>query len=179
MGKKLANSKGVYPAMAGQKAKSKKQRGNGQEELIKLEKKNQQLEEQLKRALADYQNLVKDVERQKLNMAEQVKGELFLGLIDIFTDLKIAVDNIDKVDENNPWLQGILNLLQQYKDLLARYNVEEITFKKGDKFDYNQAQAIGVVEGKDDGIVASMAEPGYRIGDRVLKPAGVIVYKKQ
>lgn len=126
------------------------------------------LEQRLKRALADYQNLERRVaeEKQMLGtMYTQIVIEKFLPVLD-------NLENAQKHLKD----KGIEMVLKQFKDVLIREGVEEIG-AEGETFDPQNHEAIETVEGEKEGTVAKVISKGYKIENRVVRPAKVVVTK--
>jgi len=134
--------------------------------LAQLEKKVVQLEENWKRALADYANLEKRVERQKQDLAFFLKGELLLNFLKVFEDLK----RCQKALKN----EGVDLILEKFERTLTNCGVKEIE-AKGKIFDPESMEAVEKVKDGKKGRVSQVFESGYLLDDQVLKPAKVVV----
>lgn len=146
--------------------------------ISQLEDKVNDLNNKLLMTLADYQNLVKSVERQKEQLVSIVKKDVFADLIELFTDLYVSIDALDDKAKDNPYIRGVLQIIEKYKNLLKKHGVDEISFKEGDAIDPNYMQVIAYEPSdKLDNKVFKVVEPGYKIGDYVLRPARVIAFK--
>ncbi len=165
----------------------KKQHDDQVKPVAELEIQVSQLSEQvsdldtkLRTALADYQNIRKELEKQQDLRESMLKKHVFSDLIDIFTDLAFAVDQLPESLKTDNHVQGVLNIMMKYKDLLRNHGVTELSFQEGDAYDPKYAEVLGVLSHPEmDGKVAQMVQPGYRIGDVLIKPARVMIYKKQ
>lgn len=127
------------------------------------------LEDQLKRALADYHNLERRVEEEKKLLSDlytAIAVEKFLPILD---NLETAQNHIQD--------GGLAMVITQFKDVLAKEGVEEIA-AVGQDFDPKLHEAIEAVEGKDEGKVVKVLSKGYKINGKVLRPAKVAVSKK-
>ena len=60
---------------------------------------------------------------------------------------------------------------------LENFSIVKIDIKIGDKFDYNLHQAVSMVkdENSEKGVIISILSNGYKIAERILKPAMVVV----
>jgi molecular chaperone GrpE len=120
------------------------------------------------RALADLENYRKrsaqEVERR---VAERVE-RLLLDWIE-------AVDSVDRALEMQP-SDGLRSVLEQMEAILARQGVERVG-ATGERFDPELHEAISVQETDEapDRTVLDVARSGYRQGERVLRPAQVVV----
>ncbi|OGD86334.1 nucleotide exchange factor GrpE [Candidatus Curtissbacteria bacterium RBG_16_39_7] len=69
-------------------------------------------------------------------------------------------------------------VVKQFKETLVSEGVSEIEIKDG-KFDPNFCEAVGVVQGKDEGKIAQVIEKGYQLNGKVIRVAKVKVFKKE
>jgi molecular chaperone GrpE len=127
-----------------------------------------QLEDRYKRALADLDNFrkrsVKETERR---VTEARDG--------VLRDWLDAVDSVERALETSED-EGLRALHDQLRGILDRHRVVRVG-KRGDPFDPEVHDAVAVTETDEapDGTVVEVARPGYRSGDRVLRPAHVVV----
>jgi molecular chaperone GrpE (heat shock protein) len=138
------------------------------------------LETKLKTALADYQNMRHEIETQQAMQQAMVKKRVFSDLIELFTDIFYAVEQLPTEIKDSSSLQGISLILAKYTDLLKNHGVTEITFAEGDDYDASKAEVLGVLTHNEyDLKVAQTIQPGYRIGEVMIKPARVMIYRKE
>ena len=138
------------------------------------------LDTKLRTALADYQNIRKELETQHGMREAMLKKHVFSDLIDIFTDLFFAVEQLPAELKQDTHVSGIVQIMSKYKDLLKSYGVTEIMFKEGDAYDSHVAEVLGVISHPEfDNKIAQMIQPGYTIGDVLIKLARVMMYKKE
>ena len=132
----------------------------------------------LLRAKAEVENIKKRSEKEVSNAYKFSTEGIFLDLIPIFESLDIAVSqdstntNIDNLVEGN-------KLLKNMFDSLLEKNSLEVINPVDQKFDPNLHQAIKTIknEKKDDNTVDEVLQKGYKLIDRVIKPALVVVIK--
>ncbi len=139
-------------------------------EKEKLEEEKQDLENRLKRALADYQNLNKTVALEKAEFAKYALEGFFLELLPVYENLKMSISTLNENDSNNPWVEGIKYVIKQFQEVFTRNGLEEIK-AVGEKFDYNCMEAV---EGKGE-IVLKEIRPGYKLKGKVIIPAKVVL----
>ena len=132
--------------------------------------KEENFEEKYKRALADYQNLLKRQAREKEEYVKYANEQLLQEFITIYDHLKMSLDHINREDRENPWVRGIEHVVKQFKDILGANGVEEIK-TKGEKFDHNTMEAVS---GKGE-RVKKQIKAGYRLKGKVIVPAKVIL----
>ncbi|HET8956624.1 MAG TPA: nucleotide exchange factor GrpE [Solirubrobacterales bacterium] len=125
-------------------------------------------DERYLRALADLENYRKrsaqEVERRVAEQAER-----------LLLDWVEAVDSVDRALEMQP-SDGLRSVLEQMEAILARQGVERVG-AAGDRFAPELHEAISVQESDEvpDRTVLDVARSGYRRGERVLRPAQVVV----
>ncbi|NMB56536.1 nucleotide exchange factor GrpE [Candidatus Beckwithbacteria bacterium] len=152
---------------------------NIQEDLEKLEKLDQENEEvtllkrelqeaQTKylRAIADYQNLEKRVAQEKQIWIKMANSDLLIRFLTIADDLDRAANFIKDA--------GLNMVRDNLTKLLAEFGVEEIQVL-GKKFDHEIMECVGKEECKDKRVVVKVESKGYKLYDKVIRPAKVIV----
>ena len=127
-----------------------------------------------KRAQADYQNLKKQSEMEKLDIRKYAAATVIEEMIPVFDNFALAIKHCPKELQENSWVQGILYIEQQWSQILSEQGVEVITPATGEEFDPNTQEAIETAE-EGDGKVAEVVQNGYQLHDRVIRPARVKV----
>lgn len=147
--------------------------------ITELESKVQDTETKLKSALADYQNMLREVDTQREFTSSLIKRAVFKDLIDLFTDLYFGLEQLPKELRENSYVVGLEGIIAKYRDLLKKHEITEIRFNDGDAYDPGKAEAVGIIpDAEKDGKVASTVQPGYSINDVLIKPARVMIFKK-
>ena len=128
-----------------------------------------QLKNQLARALADYDNLRKRIEREKQDFEKYANIKLALRLLPVLDVLKQAQGHL-----KDP---GIAITVSEFENALKEEGIEEIKVKAGDGFNPQFQEAIDTVSGGKKGTVAEGVLSGWKFADgRVIRPAKVKVY---
>jgi len=136
-----------------------------QNHIEELKKKNEELENHLKRTLADYQNLEKRTAEDRQELIKTASKGLILRLLPALDTLMIA-----KKHTND---QGLILSIKQLFDILEREGVKKIdTFKKN--FDPKYMECAQTVQG-EEGKVMEELKPGYLLNGNVLRAAQVTV----
>ena len=148
-----------------------------------LEAKVLELRDQLLRAVAEQENLRKRTEREK----EQTRR---FGIAGFARDLLSTADNLRRALESTPdsledaeeWVRNlVVGVEMTERDLLAALEKNGISRidPAGGKFDYNLHQAMFEItdSGQEAGTVVQVLQPGYVLGDRLLRAAMVGVAK--
>lgn len=140
------------------------------------EEKVAQLQDQLKRALADYANLQKRIQAER----EQIIRFGASALLTKFLAILDTLESAEKVvrTEGSPAVRKGLELaLDQFRKILKEEGVEEIRAET--HFDPQVHEAVEIVKGETDNKIVEVVAKGFRIGDRVLRPVRVKVAKKE
>lgn len=127
-------------------------------------------EAKYKRALADYQNLLKQTAKEKEEFVKYAVSDFLQDILPIYDHLKLSINGLKDEEQKSPWAIGVSHVLKQFKDLLSNRGVEEIQ-TKNQKFDYDTMEAI---DGEGD-FVDKEIMPGYKLNGRVIRPAKVTV----
>ncbi|MCL4354943.1 nucleotide exchange factor GrpE [Patescibacteria group bacterium] len=133
-----------------------------------LKQKYEELENLLKRTLADYQNLEKRVSEDREQWLKMANKQLLLRLLPALDSLMLA--------EKHTKDQGVALSVKAMIDALKAEGVEKIEVT-GKDFDPNLMECVQVVEGKEDGKVVEELKAGFALYGKVLRPAQVSVGK--
>lgn len=152
--------------------------------LAEAERLRDQYLELAQRTQAEFENYRKRMTGELAAAAERGKGELATGLISVVDNLERALEAIDVSPEaaldgaeaDGALAQGVVLTYRELRNALARAGVEGLN-PSGEKFDPTWHEAIQSIpaEGQESGVVVEVLQKGYRLGDRVLRPARVIV----
>jgi molecular chaperone GrpE len=132
------------------------------------------------RAKADYVNLQKSEQEKYKELKTHVTTSMIEDLLPVLDSFDMAMGNKEaweKVDAN--WRKGIEHIHQQFLRVLVDNNVTAIN-QSGVAFDPNMHESISIIETSDesqDHTVYSVTQSGYKIGDRVIRPARVNVFE--
>jgi molecular chaperone GrpE len=132
-------------------------------------------EDRYRRALADLDNLRKRTAREIERRVEENREALLREWLE-------AVDSVERaigMTPEGPVRDGLHSVLNQMELILARHGVKRIG-EPGEPFDPERHEAVGVDErgDVDDRTVVAVVRSGYIMGDRVLRPAQVIVSRR-
>jgi molecular chaperone GrpE len=137
----------------------------------------------LQRSRADYVNLKKEKDQVSDVVKQKTTERIILDMLPILDSFDMAMGNTDAwnaVDQN--WRVGVEYIYNQVKTALEDYSVSEIS-KTNVVFDPTIHEPMGTLETEDeklDDVIEKVIQKGYKIGDKILRPAKVIVwnYKK-
>ncbi len=148
--------------------------------IDKVEDEKLVVENQLKRALADYHNLLASSEKRQQISFFQMKKSLAEELMPSLDAMKLAIDsssNLNPDEEERAWLDGIVATFESISKALEGIGLKIYLPKVGDMFDASIHEALATVEGKVAGQITEVIQPGYRLDDTVIRDAKVVVSK--
>lgn len=140
------------------------------------------LNNKLLRALAENENLRKKNENDVKNANKYAISNFVSDLTTIIENFYLSIDNIPKEDvEKNKkiknFVDGIVMTKNELIKIFEKNDIKRIHPLK-EKFDHNLHQALSNIESdEDEGIIAQVIQSGYKIGERLIKPALVNVSK--
>ncbi|QUH21120.1 nucleotide exchange factor GrpE [Alkaliphilus sp. B6464] len=130
---------------------------------------------QFQRLQADFSNYKKRVEKEKGEIYLYANEKIASDLLNIIDNLERAIQSQTDIDEDNSLLEGINLVYKQLIDTLAKHGVEEIE-ALGKPFDMNLHYAVMQEETNGEAnCVIDILQKGYKVNDRVLRPAMVKV----
>lgn len=159
-------------------AKPEEKAGNPQEDPAKLlEKAQAELKKQkdiLLRTAAEYDNYRKRTEREKTTAYADATAATVLEFLPVADNLARALSQKDCSIED--LRKGIEMVQKQMESALKKLGVEPMG-KKGDPFDAEYHNAVSHIESDDLGenVIAEVFQPGYKLGDRIVRHAMVQV----
>jgi molecular chaperone GrpE len=133
-----------------------------------IEKNNKYL-----RTLADFQNYQKRIEKELQGQKEEIKKKYLLEILDLTELLKKAYEDSDPKS-------GLKLLLENMNKFLEKEGITYIDCK-GKPFNYQLHNAVSTIEQSEcvDGTILDEIKKGYLVGEKLLRPAHVIVAKKK
>lgn len=151
------------------------------EELKQKEEENKNLIEKVKIAQAELVNYRRRKDEETNSMLKYANQDLIMELIPLVDNFERAIklDDNDLTDEVSKFLSGFKMMYASLTEILKKFGVEEIN-RVGEVFDPKQEQALltDCVEELDDEVVIEVLLKGYKLKDRVIRPASVKINQK-
>jgi len=145
------------------------------EKLAACEKQRDEYLAGWQRAKADFINYKKDELKHFEDVAKYANAELMMDLIGILDNFDLGLRQLEKA---GPVEKGIYMIRTQMEDILKRRGLERVNVKVGEPFDPMIAEAIASAESdKPSGTILEEIEPGYKLYDKIIRPARVRVAK--
>jgi molecular chaperone GrpE len=138
------------------------------DELAEARKERDEYLDALQRLKAEFDNYRKRVARDQQELAARAHERLVKELVPILDDLERALAHEGDLDE------GIRLIHRQFSDALAKEGLTEVATEG--KFDpHTQEALLSQPSDAEEGDVIQVLQKGYRLGDRVLRPARVVI----
>ena len=152
---------------------------DSEEESPSLEEEIESLKDQVLRAKAEVQN-VRRVAEQEVRKARLYGVEsLAKNFLSVGDNLERAIESLNDDSKPEDLEEGLKLILKSYEDALETGGIISID-PKGEPFNPEQHEALSVIENEDlePNSIIEVIQRGFMIQDRVLRPAKVIVTKK-
>lgn len=154
-----------------------------QSELEQIKEISINLDNQLKRAVADYQNLEKRVAQGQSEINSWAVTDLLRRIAQVMHYFDQAFTGVSEEEQKSGWFKGVQMATLQLKQVLKEQGLEEIEANPGSEsgtgsqFDPSMHEAVDTREG-EDGKILEIVEKGYKLNGKILKPARVVVGKE-
>ncbi|WP_116246401.1 nucleotide exchange factor GrpE [Nocardiopsis sp. FIRDI 009] len=138
-------------------------------EAINADERVVELTNDIKRIQAEYANYRKRVERDRVAVREVATAQVVSELLPI-------LDDIGRAREHDELTGGFKAVGESLEAVATKLGLERYA-EAGDEFDPNLHEALTLVPAPDVSVqtVIEVFQPGYRIGERILRPARVVV----
>ncbi|ENX5858026.1 nucleotide exchange factor GrpE [Campylobacter jejuni] len=150
---------------------------NEKNETNELQKELEELKDKYMRANAEFENIKKRMEKEKLSAMAYANESFAKDLLDVLDALEAAI-NVECHDEISLKIkEGVQNTLDLFLKKLEKHGVALIKDEK--EFDPNLHEAMFHVDSENhqSGEVVQVLQKGYKIADRVIRPTKVSVAK--
>ncbi len=145
-----------------------------EEELEQKQKEAEEMENLAKKVKAEFENYKKKQDERKDKWKKEAERELSEDLISVIDNFERA---LAAADEDSSVYQGVKMVGDQLFETLERKGLERID-AEGEEFDPKIHNAVDTAEHEKDNHVVEQKKPGYRHEDKLLRPADVVVSKK-
>lgn len=147
-----------------------------------LTQKCEDLERGWKRALADYENLKRDMDSRLAQSRNRIKADFAESLLPVMDNFQEALRHTPAVEDPAiiNWLTGVSFIKKQFEDIFASLGLEPLK-TVGEPFNAHFHEAVkeeSVPEKADQEILQEITT-GWKMGELVIRPAKVVVNKKE
>lgn len=156
-----------------EKAEKPKRKSKAQVEMQRLTEENERLQNYAMRMKADMENIKKRNENIARDMYNDGKNDAVLALLPVFDNLDRAME----LEMPDGIRDGLTKVKKQVETIFERLNITEIE-SLGKEFDPNLHNALMQIDDEENsGKCVQVYEKGYKIGDKILRHASVVVAK--
>ena len=148
--------------------------------MNELEKENAELKEKYLRSIAENDNLRKRFEKQINDAKKYGHSDFAKDVVEIVDTFRMALNHMsDQPDIYEVVLDDAQDSYLNTLNVMKKHGIEIIDPKLGDKFDPNIHESMAQVEHQtiNSGHIAEVRRPGYRLHDRLIRPAMVDLAK--
>ncbi len=137
------------------------------------------------RCQADFENYKKMQAEKQSEMIKYASSNVILQVIPVLDNFHASTNHVPEDQKGNPWVTGIMYIQKQLEQVLADNGVETIDPKVGDEFDPEMHEAVSDSNKPKEhanssnfekaGTISKVVLRGYKLGERVIRAARVIV----
>jgi molecular chaperone GrpE len=134
------------------------------------------LKDQLLRTLADFDNYRKRSRREAQDAERRAREDMLRDLLPVFDNFERASQHAETASDVKSLAEGISMVMRIFIDTLSRLGVERVQ-SAGQPFDPALHEAVQQLETSEQapGTVVAEITPGYKMGERLIRPAMVVV----
>ena len=168
------NKKGFFGK---KKDKDKEKIQELQAEIEKLNAEKAELNDRFLRLFSEFDNYKKRVSKEKLDLISTASEKVIVSILPIIDDFERAIAANEKADNIDSIKEGFNLIYNKLLQMMKRFDVEEIQ-AKGEEFntDYHEAVTHFPAQNEEDkGKVIDVTEKGYKLKDKVIRYAKVVV----
>ena len=147
-----------------------------EDELVKLAAEVAEWKDKYVRLQAEFDNYRKRTLREKMELVETGGKDVLLAMLPVKDDVERAVAAMFKTEDLESVRQGVQLIAQKFTEALKQRGVTQIEVV-GQPFDEEVAEAVARFAAGEEqkGLVIDCVQTGYRLGERVLRFAKVVV----
>jgi molecular chaperone GrpE len=146
------------------------------DELAAVQKERDEYVNLAKRLKADFDNYKKDELKKCKSIMEYSNYSFVASILPVMDDLEIAKKNLPPEHVSDKWFDGVVAIIEKLKRALEHEGLREVAVMY-QKFDPNFHEALGFkdMDSGEDGVVVEEVKKGYMFGEKLARPAQVMV----
>ena len=148
-----------------------------EKELENMKVEKAELNDRFLRLFSEFDNYKKRVNKEKLDLLATASEKVIVSLLPVVDDFERAIAANEKVEDTQAIKDGFVLIYNKLIQLLKRFDVEEIK-AVGEVFDTDFHEAVThfpTDKEEDKGKVIDVTEKGYKLKDKVIRYAKVVV----
>lgn len=146
-------------------------------QLAEAEAKNAELQDKYLRQAAEFDNYRKRTIKEKAELIKSAAEKLIVAELPVVDDMDRALENMEKGMDADACIEGFKLIVHKFKNILTQNGLEKIE-TDGQDFDTDYHEAIALIPAPAEelkGKILDCVQPGYKLGDKVIRHAKVAV----
>ncbi len=146
-------------------------------QLAEAEAKNAELQDKYLRQAAEFDNYRKRTIKEKADLIKSAAEKLMVAELPVVDDMDRALENMEKGMDADACIEGFKLIVHKFKNILTQNGLEKIE-TDGQEFDTDYHEAIALIPAPSEelkGKILDCVQPGYKLGDKVIRHAKVAV----
>ena len=159
------------------KDKEKQKIQDLEKEIEQLKAEKAELNDRFLRLFSEFDNYKKRVSKEKLDLIATASENVLVSLLPVVDDFERAIAANEKADNIDSIKEGFNLIYNKLLQMMKRFDVEEIQ-AKGEEFNTDFHEAVThfpAQKEEDKGKVIDVTEKGYKLKDKVIRYAKVVV----
>ena len=146
------------------------------EALAKAEAEAAEWRDKYLRLQAEFDNYRKRTLKEKMSLVESGGENVIKALLPVVDDVDRALAAMEKSDDVEALRGGVRLISQKFNEVMRQQGVSEIE-AVGKEFDVDVHEAVArfPIDGKNSGEIIDVVQKGYKLGDKVIRYAKVVV----
>ncbi len=145
--------------------------------IVALELELAEAKDKLLRAHADFDNFRKRSSKEMKDLRTIIKADTMVPILNVFDHFNMALDAADKKPDFKVLDAGMKMILVEFEKAMNELEIKILEVREGQEFDPNVHEAVSkeYSDKYDEGKILRQWKSGYKMGDRLLRPAVVVV----
>ncbi|MGI6251514.1 MAG: nucleotide exchange factor GrpE [Anaerolineaceae bacterium] len=150
-----------------------------QKDIVELKKQNDEYLDSLQRERASFANYKRRIDQDNADLQDRALADNVKVFLPVVDDMERALNHQPDELTVSQWVEGLQLILQKLLKLLEAKGVRPIAIQPGDDFDPMEQEAVSYEDNPDytDNQIIESVETGYKIKDKIIRPAKVRVAK--
>ncbi|MBQ7966315.1 MAG: nucleotide exchange factor GrpE [Bacteroidaceae bacterium] len=146
-------------------------------QLAEAETKNAELQDKYLRQAAEFDNYRKRTIKEKAELIKSAAEKLMVAELPVLDDMDRALENMEKGMDADACIEGFKLIAHKFQNILTQNGLEKIE-TENQEFDTDYHEAIALIPAPSEelkGKILDCVQPGYKLGDKVIRHAKVAV----
>jgi molecular chaperone GrpE len=141
-----------------------------------VEEEEEGLRDQFVRLQADFANFRNRTQRERIELYQRANEDLLLEILPVLDHFEMGLQTAKQHDADKAVVDGFNMVYDQFRNVLKKFNLEPIE-AVGEEFDPHKHEALTHMPSEEygEGICSNQVRRGYMFGDKLLRPAQVVV----